>query len=130
MHLFDFYDISERFIELINPTSPDKIIALGKYLELADHCRIIDFGCGYAEPLVLWAENFGISAIGIDIREKACERARNKIARKGLSGRIRIVCGKGARSRTIILNGAGSTSDGRLYILKRAGWCGRSDLNR
>jgi SAM-dependent methyltransferase len=97
MEKLDFYNISERFIELINPTSPEKIIALGKYLELTDQSRIIDFGCGYAEPLVLWAESFGISAIGIDIREKACERARNKIAGRGLSGRIKIICGKGEK---------------------------------
>lgn len=99
MELFDFYDLSERYIELVNPTSPEKIITVGRYLELNAQSRIIDFGCGYAEPLVLWALNFGASAIGIDIRKKACQRAERKIADRGLSGRIRITCGNGAEYR-------------------------------
>jgi SAM-dependent methyltransferase len=57
---------------------------------------VIDFGCGYAEALVLWAERFGIAGVGIDIREHACERARQKVSERRLSDRIEIVCGKGA----------------------------------
>jgi ubiquinone/menaquinone biosynthesis C-methylase UbiE len=54
---------------------------------------VIDFGTGFAEPLILWAERFGISGVGIDVRSYACERAKKKIAVRGLSDRIEIVCG-------------------------------------
>jgi SAM-dependent methyltransferase len=57
---------------------------------------VIDFGCGYAEALVLWAEHFGIRGIGIDVREHACERARKKVSKRGMADRIEIVCGRGA----------------------------------
>jgi len=60
---------------------------------------LIDFGCGFAEPLVLWAENFGILGVGIDIRQKAIERARVKIAQSGLKERLQVVQGKGAEYR-------------------------------
>jgi len=96
MDRFDLYNISETYMELLNPTSPEKIIRVGKFLRLHEGSRVIDFGTGFAEPLVLWAQEFGISGIGIDIRPRACERARKKIAARGLADRIEIVCGRGA----------------------------------
>jgi SAM-dependent methyltransferase len=96
MDFFDLVNISERYLELINPSSPEKVIKLGKFLRLRQGSRVVDFGCGYAEPLILWAEQFGIEGIGIDVREQACERARKKVSERGLTGRIEIVCGKGA----------------------------------
>jgi len=94
MQFFDLVDISERYMELVNPSTPEKVMTLGKFLRLGEGSRVIDFGCGYAEPLVLWAEQFGIVGTGIDVREHACERARRKVSEKGLSDRIEIVCGK------------------------------------
>jgi len=60
---------------------------------------LIDFGCGFAEPLILWAENYGIAGTGIDIRQNAIERARAKIAQRGLVERLQVVQGKGADYR-------------------------------
>ncbi|MFC1572548.1 SAM-dependent methyltransferase [Candidatus Eisenbacteria bacterium] len=96
MNFFDLVDISERFMETINPSTPEKMLTVGRYLRLEQGNSVIDFGCGYAEALVQWAEHFGISGVGIDIRRKACERARTKVADRGLQDRIEIVCGKGA----------------------------------
>jgi SAM-dependent methyltransferase len=95
MDRFELYNISEDYMELINPLTPEKIITVGKFLELKKGSKVIDFGCGFAEVLVLWAEAFGISGIGIDIRKHACERATKKISDRGLSDSIEIVCGKG-----------------------------------
>lgn len=96
MQQMDFYDIAERYLELINPTSPEKVIEAGKYLGLGKGTRVIDFGCGYGEPLVLWAKNFGIAGVGIDVREQAVARARQKMTKRGLDNRIEIVCARGA----------------------------------
>jgi len=96
MQELDFYSIAERYLELINPTSPEKVIEAGKYLGLAQNSRVIDFGCGYGEPLVLWARHFGIVGVGIDVREQAVARARRKMTDNGLDGRIEIVCARGA----------------------------------
>ncbi|HEX9091660.1 MAG TPA: class I SAM-dependent methyltransferase [Anaerolineales bacterium] len=96
MKFLDLKDISERYMELLNPTSPEKIIKAGQIAGLKAGDRVIDFGCGFAEPLILWAERFGISGVGIDFRPYACERANKKIAERGLTERISIVCGDAA----------------------------------
>jgi len=96
MKFQDLKDISEQFMELVNPTSPEKIIKVGQIAGLKAGDKLIDFGCGFAEPLVLWAERFGISGVGIDIRPYACKRAEKKIAAKGLAERLKIVCGDAA----------------------------------
>jgi SAM-dependent methyltransferase len=96
MEFFDLVNISERNIEIIDPLTPEKVLTVGKYLRLREGARVIDFGCGYAEQLALWAEHYGISGVGIDVREHVCERARRKLADRGLSERIEIVCAKGA----------------------------------
>ncbi|MGQ9801876.1 MAG: SAM-dependent methyltransferase [Candidatus Saccharicenans sp.] len=92
----EIMSISHRYMEILNPSTPEKIIKLGKLLRLKEANRVIDFGCGCAEPLILWAEEFGINGIGIDISEDFCDRARKKLARRGLSDRIQIVCSNGA----------------------------------
>lgn len=96
MQWYEFFDIAERYMELINPMSADKVIEAGRHLELKPGGRVIDFGCGYGEALALWAEKYGISGIGIDFRENAVARARRKMADRGLADRIEIVRSKGA----------------------------------
>lgn len=96
MNFLELKDISERCLELVNPTSPEKILIVGRVLGLNEGDHVIDFGSGYGEVLALWAQHFGISGIGIDLREKACERARRKMAEGGLADRIQIVCGNAA----------------------------------
>jgi SAM-dependent methyltransferase len=97
MQFLDLKDISEQFMELVNPTTPEKIIKAGQIAGIKLGHKVIDFGCGYAEPLILWAKKYGISGVGIDIRPKACERAELKVARNGLAHRIEIICGDAAK---------------------------------
>jgi len=97
MDNLELYTLGERFIELINPTSTQKMISVGKWLELGPKSRVIEFGSGNGEPLAIWATNFGISGIGIELRRKCVERARNKIAERKLSKQVKFVCGDGAK---------------------------------
>jgi ubiquinone/menaquinone biosynthesis C-methylase UbiE len=96
MDSFELYNIAEIDMEMINPFSSEKIIKIGKVLGLKQGQRIMDFGCGFGELLVLWTKTFGISGIGVDIRQHACNRALKKIEDLGLSDSIEIVCGNGA----------------------------------
>ncbi len=61
----DLFDISEVEIELINPTSPEKLIEIGRIGGMTSGKTVIDFGCGYAEPLVLWAEALASRVSGL-----------------------------------------------------------------
>ncbi len=92
MKFLDIKNISERDMELVNPTSSAKMIEVGQALDLREGMRVIDFGCGYGEMLALWAQRFGISGIGVEFREHGCNRARAKMAQQGLAARVEIVC--------------------------------------
>jgi len=94
MEFFDLVNISEQYLDLASPTTPEKVIALGQYLRLQPDDRVIDFACAYAEVLILWAERYGITGVGVEVREHACDRARARIAERGLGDRIEIVCAK------------------------------------
>jgi ubiquinone/menaquinone biosynthesis C-methylase UbiE len=96
MKFFDLVNISERYLDLASPISPAKVVELGKYLRLREGSRVIDFACGYAEALILWAERFGIVGTGVEVREQACQRARAKVAERGLCDRVEIVCAQAA----------------------------------
>ncbi len=96
MKFLDLKDISERHMELVNPTSPAKVLAAGEAAALKAGSRVVEFGCGYGEVLALWATHFGISGLGIELRPQACERARQKMAARALAERIEIVCADGA----------------------------------
>jgi SAM-dependent methyltransferase len=96
MNFFDLVDIAERDIELVNPISPEKVLQAGQAAGLRPGAQVVEFGCGYGEVLALWAAQFGIAGLGIEVRPKACERARRKMAARGLAGRIEIACGDAA----------------------------------
>jgi SAM-dependent methyltransferase len=93
MNFLDLKNISEQYMDLLNPTTPEKLIRVGEVAGLKPGDRVIDFGCGFGETLILWADRFGISGVGIDIRPYACERAAKRIAERGLSECLEIACG-------------------------------------
>jgi SAM-dependent methyltransferase len=100
MEFFKLMDISHKYLEILNPTSREKILAVGDVLNLNADSRVIDFGCGKGELLALWAEKFGISGTGVDISEQFCERAIHNIKERGLDNRIEIVLANGREYTT------------------------------
>jgi len=44
MKFLELKDISERYIELVNPTSPQKVLTIGQMASLKVGSRVIDFG--------------------------------------------------------------------------------------
>lgn len=93
MDFLDIMSIAEEHMELINPSTPEKIIKIGTMSGLCEGTKVIEIGCGFGEVLKLWGINFGISGTGIEIREKACDRARTKLASHQLGEKIEIICG-------------------------------------
>lgn len=96
MNFLDLKTISERYLELINPTSPEKILAAGRVADLQPGQHVIEFGCGYAAPLALWAQAYGITGVGVDIRPAVCERARTLLSAKGLADKVEVICANAA----------------------------------
>ena len=96
MEFFELMDISHKYLEILNPSSHEKILAVGDVLNFTADSRVIDFGCGKGELLLLWAEKSGISGTGIDISQQFCEKARKKIRESKLDKRIEIITAKGS----------------------------------
>jgi cyclopropane fatty-acyl-phospholipid synthase-like methyltransferase len=97
MDQMELYNIAEPYMEIINPFNRAKLISIGKYAGMKEGDRVIEFGCGFAEVLVIWAEEFGISGEGVELREYAHERGVKKIQERGLSDRIKLFCGDGSK---------------------------------
>ena len=97
MNFLELKNISEQYMDLVNPTTPEKILKAGQIAGLKQGDRVIDFGTGFAEPLILWAEKFRISGVGIDLRPYAYARAKQKIAERRLTGRLEVVCGDASK---------------------------------
>ena len=55
MEFFELMDISHKYLEILNPSSREKILAVGDVLNLNADSRVIDFGSGKGELLALWA---------------------------------------------------------------------------
>jgi SAM-dependent methyltransferase len=92
MDFFELVEISTRHLELTTPAAQEKLWSIGHYLGLSAETRVIDFGCGYGRTLALWAKDFGISGIGVDLHAFLCQRARERMSQAGLAEKIEIVC--------------------------------------
>jgi SAM-dependent methyltransferase len=97
MHIFELYNIAEPYMEIVNPFNREKLVSIGKYAGMKKDDRVIEFGSGFAEVLVIWAEEFGISGEGIEIREYAHDRGMKKIEERGLSDRIKLIFMDGSK---------------------------------
>jgi len=91
MNLLDLADMLELDAETRSPTSPIKLVTVGKITGLKEGSRVIDFGCGCGEALALWGKYFGITGVGVDSDQRFCERATDRVAKEGLSEQIEIV---------------------------------------
>ncbi len=96
MEFSDLVTITQGLLPIMNPVSPEKVIAVGKAAGLCPSDPVIECGCGNGTLLALWCGEFGISGTGIEIRSEACEQARKTIRERGFENRISIQCGDAA----------------------------------
>lgn len=88
-----FFAVAERDHELQNPTSADKIRALGDRVRLGPESRVLDMACGKAGPAVLLASSFGCSVVGVERAPEFAADARRRVSESDLESRIEIVEG-------------------------------------
>lgn len=67
-----------------------KYARICRKLRLAEGDRVADLGCGFGGLLMYAAEHHGITGVGKTISRKQAEKANERIAEKGLEGRIRV----------------------------------------
>ena len=57
----------ERDLEILNPTSHEKLMLLADYCDIRDGARVLDIGSGKGYMLRQWAKRFGIEGTGLEI---------------------------------------------------------------
>lgn len=100
MNFFDLVNISEKYMKVINPSSPEKILKVGEIVKVDQSSRVLDVGAGFGETLALWGKHFQISGIGVDIRPYARERAEARFKELNLEDRLEFVCMDGKQFKT------------------------------
>ena len=60
MHSTKFSSVVERDLEILNPTSYEKLMLLADYCSISKGDRVLDVGSGKGYMLRRWAECFGI----------------------------------------------------------------------
>jgi ubiquinone/menaquinone biosynthesis C-methylase UbiE len=93
MNPFEFFTAIERYLEIQNPTSEEKLDLVARYCGVRDGMSVLDVGCGKGWMLRRLASRFEIRATGLEIHRAFAAQAREQAAAAGLSGKIQIVDG-------------------------------------
>jgi len=88
----ELVSITQGALAIMNPTTPEKVLAAGRAAGLREGSRVVETGCGNGTILALWGHEYGISGLGIEAREDACTRAEETFRAAGLSDRIAVRC--------------------------------------
>lgn len=84
------WEMVERDHEIQNPTNPEKIRRLGRYLRLGPTSRVLDIACGKAGPALILASTHGCRIDGIELRPAFADEARARIAAQSLGDLIEV----------------------------------------
>lgn len=92
MDFLDLVTLSQGSLEIMNPVTPEKIVAVGEAAGLKPGMQVLEVGAGNGTVLAILAEKFGITGTGLEIRPEACARAERMLAERRLSDQVTIIC--------------------------------------
>jgi SAM-dependent methyltransferase len=93
-----YFVVAEALHELQNPTSPEKLLLLGKRLGLGPGSRVLDIASGRGGPALLLGGEYGCSWHGIEISPDFHAVAVERVAQAGLADRVSFELGDAARA--------------------------------
>ena len=76
--------------DTLDDAQVSKLDHICRKLRLAPGERFLDIGCGWGALLVHAAERYGVEATGITLSQNQFDYAREQIAARGLSGRVKV----------------------------------------
>jgi ubiquinone/menaquinone biosynthesis C-methylase UbiE len=85
-----FHAVAERYHDIQNPISGDKIRLLGERIGLGPGCRVLDLACGRGGPAIVLASTFRCRVVGVERANEFATAARERIAAAGLEESITI----------------------------------------
>lgn len=92
MDINELVSISQGSLAIMNPTTPEKVLAAGRAAGLRRGTRVVETGCGNGTILALWGQEYGIFGLGIESREDACRRAEETFRAAGLEDCLSVRC--------------------------------------
>jgi SAM-dependent methyltransferase len=93
-----YFVVAEALHEIQNPTSPEKLLLLGKRLGLGPESRVLDVASGRGGPARLLAGESGCSWHGIEISPDFHAVAVERAAQAGLGERVTFELGDAAHA--------------------------------
>jgi ubiquinone/menaquinone biosynthesis C-methylase UbiE len=85
-----FHAVAERYHDIQNPISADKIRVLGERLGLGPGQRVLDLACGRGGPALVLASTFGCEIVGVEKASVFAAAARERAADAGLGALIAV----------------------------------------
>jgi phosphoethanolamine N-methyltransferase len=92
-HHDEYDDTLIAMLELIwgegflSPGGPEAVREIVKGLDLAGK-SVLDIGCGLGGVDMILAREYGAKVIGLDVEQALIDRARDRVARAGLSDQV------------------------------------------
>ncbi|MBD0357516.1 MAG: class I SAM-dependent methyltransferase [Rubrobacter sp.] len=93
MHFTKFFSVVERDLEILNPTSHDKLMLLADYCDIRDGARVLDVGSGKGYMLRQWAKRWRIEGIGLEINSSFVAQSRSRASAEGVGETVTFVEG-------------------------------------
>jgi SAM-dependent methyltransferase len=93
MHFTKFYSIVERDLEILNPTSHEKLMLLADYCGVRDGGRVLDVGSGNGYLVREWAKRWRIEGTGLEINPSFVVWARERASAEGVGDTLTFVEG-------------------------------------
>jgi SAM-dependent methyltransferase len=85
-----FHGVAERYHDIQNPISADKIRLLGERIALAPGQRVLDIASGRGGPAIILASTFGCEIVGVEKSGEFATAARDRVEEAGLKDAIEI----------------------------------------
>jgi hypothetical protein len=86
-----WHAVVESEHELMNPTSPDKILLLGERLGVGPGSHVLDIASGHSGPAIVLAQRFGCRVTCVERAPEFLAAARERIGEAELEDRIELV---------------------------------------
>ncbi len=80
-------------LAIMNPTSPERVLAAARAAGLSADDLLLDLGCGNGTVLALLAGTSGCRGLGIESRPAAAAAAEELVRARGLEDRVEVRCG-------------------------------------
>jgi SAM-dependent methyltransferase len=94
-----YFVVAEAMHEIQNPTSPEKLLLLGKRLALGPDSIVLDIASGRGGPALLLAREYGCRWHGLEISPEFHAAAVERVATAGLADRVSFTLGDAAAAR-------------------------------